>query len=210
MTAHGGSLETIEPVIEPSPAPDESEWLNIKLFLYELFQTVALAVLLYFAINAMSARVRVDGTSMIPTLQNGEYVLVSKISYKFGQPKYGDIIVFKFPGESPQQDLIKRIIGTPGDNIDVVNGVVSVNGVPLIEPYIADAPFYNGHWQVPAGMLFVLGDNRNDSSDSHAWGYLPLGNIVGKAIVIYWPPAEWQFINHKDFSPALPATAILP
>lgn len=196
MTAHGGSLENLEPLIEPSATPEESEWVNIKQFLFDLIQTIGLAVLLYLAINAMSARVRVDGLSMLPTLQNGEYVLVSKISYTFSQPKYGDIIVFKFPGETPEQDLIKRIIGVPGDVVDAVNGVIKVNGIPLSEPYIAETPFYNGHWEVPTGMLFVLGDNRNDSSDSHAWGFVPIENVIGKAIVIYWPPPDWKLVNH--------------
>ncbi len=202
IPAHGDSLENIEPIVEPSATPEE-EWLNLKQFLYELLQTIALAVLLYLAINAMSARVRVDGSSMQPTLQNGEYVLVSKISYKLSQPQYGDIIVFKFPGETPEQDLIKRIIGVPGDIVDAVNGVIKVNGIPLTEPYTAEAPFYNNHWEVPEGMLFVLGDNRNDSSDSHAWGFLPIENVIGKAIVIYWPPREWKLINHVEMQTQL-------
>ena len=178
-----------------TPAEEKTNW---KQFAFDLIETLLLAVILYFGINALSARVRVDGFSMNPTLQDGEYVLVSKVSYKLGQPQHGDIIVFKFPGGQPAQDLIKRIVGLSGDVIEVREKVVYVNGLPIDEPYIAAAPLYSGVWQVPDGFLFVLGDNRNDSSDSHAWGLLPVGNVIGKAILIYWPPPEWNMINHFD------------
>jgi signal peptidase I len=146
---------------------------------------------------------------MVPTLQDGEYVLVSKLSYKLGEPHHGDIIVFKYPGEPPQ-DLIKRIIGLPGDSVQVSGLVVYVNGQPLDEPYIAAAPIYQGNWQVPDGFLFVLGDNRNDSSDSHAWGLLPVGNVIGKAILIYWPPPEWKVISHYDIKVSGSGTLVTP
>ena len=92
--------------------------MNLRQFVLDLVETIVLAGVLYLAINAMSARVRVDGSSMIPSLQNGEYVLVSKVSYRIGDPQRGDIIVFKFPAQAPEQDLIKRIIGIPGDVVD--------------------------------------------------------------------------------------------
>jgi signal peptidase I len=86
----------------------------------------------------------------------------------------------------------------------VENGLVSVNDREITEPYIAATPEYEGIWIVPPGQLFVLGDNRNDSSDSHAWGMLPLNNVIGKAIVIYWPPPEWNMINHTNVVNAAP------
>jgi len=113
----------------------------------------------------------------------------------------GDIIVFHYPMD-PQQELIKRVIGLPGDTINVQNGIVSVNGQSLEEPYIAAAPAYSGEWMVPDGHLFVLGDNRNDSSDSHSWGYLPFDKVVGKAVVIYWPPPFWKVIVHTEIPAA--------
>ena len=122
---------------------------------------------------------------------------MSKLNYKFGAVQRGDIIVFHFPMD-PKQELIKRVIGLPGDHISVNSGNVTVNGQVLNEPYIAAAPTYAGEWDVPAGQLFVLGDNRNDSSDSHAWGLLPSENLVGKAVVIYWPPPLWKVIQHKQ------------
>jgi signal peptidase I len=184
------------------PAPTD-EKINWKQFLLDLFETLALAVVLYFGINTISARVRVDGYSMVPTLQNGEYVLVSKLSYKIGEPQHGDIIVFKYPGEPPQ-DLIKRIIGLPGDSIQVAGSAVYVNGQALSEPYINAAPMYQGQWDVPEGFLFVLGDNRNDSSDSHSWGLLPIENVIGKAVLIYWPPPLWKVISHYELAVAPP------
>jgi len=160
----------------------------------DILETLFLALVLYFGINIVSARVRVDGFSMNPSLDNGEYILVNKLAYRFGKPERGDIIVFEYP-DDPSQELIKRIIGLPGETITVQDGKVSVNGVPLEEPYIAAAPFYNGTWVVNEGQLFVLGDNRNESKDSHEWGMLPMKNVIGKAVLIYWPPPKWEVID---------------
>ncbi|MCX6080739.1 MAG: signal peptidase I [Chloroflexi bacterium] len=169
-------------------------------FFLDVLETLLLSAVLFLAINALSARVRVDGFSMNPTLQDGEFVLVNRLAYRLGIPQRGDIIVFHFPLDPASQDLIKRVIGLSGDQITVARGVVSVNGQPLAEPYIAAAPLYSGQWVVPDGDLFVLGDNRNDSSDSHSWGMLPEKEIVGKAIFIYWPFPEWKLIDHYDFA----------
>lgn len=171
---------------------------SVKRFFVDLLETIVLAVVLFFAINAVSARVRVDGFSMVPTLQDGEYVLVNRLAYTNDKlPAHGDIIVFVSP-QTPDLDLIKRVIGLPEDKIKISGGKVEVNGQVLNEPYIAAAPIYNGEWSVPDGKLFVLGDNRNDSSDSHAWGLLPVENVIGKAILIYWPIPEWNMIDHVE------------
>jgi signal peptidase I len=177
--------------------------INWKQFAWDLVETVVLAVLLYIGINAISARVRVDGFSMRPTLDDGEFVLVNRMSYRLGAIERGDIIVFNYPA-NPDQELIKRVIGLSGDQVTINNGQVALNGYILSEPYIADAPQYNGTWSVPDNYLFVLGDNRNNSSDSHAWGMLPIANIVGKAIVIYWPPKMWKIIRHANVLASMP------
>ena len=88
------------------------------------------------------------------------------------------------------------MIGRPGDHVAIRNGSVIVNGYTLDETYIAAAPNYSGEWTVPPGQLFVLGDNRNDSSDSHAWGMVPFDNVIGKGILIYWPVSQWNMIDH--------------
>jgi signal peptidase I len=194
-------LEELQPEVQLQ-APVENK-INWKQFAWDLVETVVLAVLLYNGINAISARVRVDGFSMRPTLDDGEFVLVNRMSYRFGAIERGDIIVFNYPA-NPDQELIKRVIGLPGDQVTVNNGQVALNGYILSEPYIADAPQYNGTWSVPDNYLFVLGDNRNNSSDSHAWGMLPIENIVGKAIVIYWPPKMWEIIRHANMLASMP------
>ena len=186
-----------EALEESEPSQDSQDSQSVKQFFRDLLETIVLAVVLFFAINAVSARVRVDGFSMVPTLQDGEYVLVNRLAYRNSIPERGDIIVFVSP-QASSLDLIKRVIGRPGDKIRISDGAVQVNGQVLDEPYIAAAPIYNGEWDVPEGNLFVLGDNRNDSSDSHAWGLLPIENVIGKAILIYWPIPEWTLIEHVE------------
>jgi signal peptidase I len=198
-----------EPIIEtPVVTPEANETSEPTSpgwgrFFLDVLETLLLSAVLFLAINALSARVRVDGFSMKPTLQDGEFVLVNRLAYRVGAPQRGDIIVFHFPLDPSSQDLIKRVIGLSGDRITVSNGVVSVNGQPLNEPYIAAPPMYSGEWLIPEGELFVLGDNRNDSSDSHSWGMLPIKEIVGKAVFIYWPFPEWKLIDHYDFAKAV-------
>ncbi len=188
-------LATLQPEsgIEPqAESGGMSEW---KRFLLDLVETVGLALIMFVLINSVSARVRVDGSSMVPTLRDREFLLVDKVAYQVGSPSRGDIVVFHSTTETGK-DLVKRIIGLPGDTVVIANGHVTVNGQVLSEPYIAAAPNYSGEYHVPLGSLFVLGDNRNDSSDSHMWGYLPEQNVIGKALLIYWPPPEWAMINH--------------
>lgn len=189
-------MENFEQQVQEEPAPAE-ENVNWGRFTLDILETLILAVVLFLGINALSARVRVDGFSMRPTLEDGEFVLVNKMSYRLGEINRGDIIVFHFP-VNPSEDLIKRVIGLPGDRVAVHNGQVSVNGVVLSEPYIAEAPNYDGEWIVTDKTLFVMGDNRNNSSDSHSWGLLPYEKIVGKAILIYWPPPFWKMIEHTE------------
>jgi signal peptidase I len=138
--------------------------------------------------------VRVENISMKPTLDPGEFILVNKLAYRLGDVQHGDIIVFHFP-QDPREDYIKRVIGLPGDDILVQGGVVYVNSRPLSETYISAPPGYTGEWKVPENSIFVLGDNRNQSSDSHSWGYVPTQNVVGRAMVIYWPFPKARLLN---------------
>jgi signal peptidase I len=141
-------------------------------FLVDVLETLVLSVVLFVSINLISARIRVDGASMEPTLVSGEYVIVNRLSYRLGSPRQGDIIVFHYP-RNPKEEYIKRIIGLPGDQVEVKNGSVYVNGQLLNETYLSGRTNYLGTWTVPDGQLFVLGDNRNNSSDSHDWGTVP-------------------------------------
>jgi signal peptidase I len=192
-------LENLEQdaIIEREEVQEVQEKVNWKRFALDIIETLVLAVVLFLAINAISARVRVDGFSMRPTLDDGEFVLVNKMSYRFGEVSRGDIIVFHFP-VNPEEELIKRVIGLPGDRVTVSDNRVYVNGQALNEPYIAQTPLYSGEWTVAEGHYFVLGDNRNNSNDSKDWGLLPAENLVGKAVLIYWPPAMWTIIEHTE------------
>jgi signal peptidase I len=193
------SVEDIksQPITEPGMLRERRS--GLPSFIIDVLETLILAVVLFVAINAVSARIRVDGSSMEPTLHGGEYVLVNKLSYRLGQPDHGDVIVFYYPRD-PEQEYIKRVIGLPGDRIDIRDGNVYVNGQLLEEPYIAAAPIYPGTWLVPDNSLFVLGDNRNNSSDSHSWGAVPNDYVVGKAVLTYWPPPAWGMIEHHDLA----------
>jgi signal peptidase I len=161
----------------------------------DVLETLILAGILFLLINAVTARIRVDGSSMEPTLHHGQFVMVNKLAYRIGEPSRGDVIVFHYPVD-PQQEYIKRVIGLPGDRVEVIDKKVFVNDLLIQEPYIAAAPNYGpGSWVVPENALFVLGDNRNNSSDSHTWGTVPLEYVVGKAVVVYWPPLQWGWIE---------------
>jgi signal peptidase I len=183
----GGRLQ--QPSLIPSQEPEASKkknpfWHDV----WEIVETLILAVILYFAIDAVFARVRVENISMENTLMPGDLLVVNKLAYKFGPYHTGDIIIFHDP-TGVKEDLIKRVIGTPGDTVSVHQGNVSVNGVVLQEKYIAATPDYEGDWVVPKDSLFVLGDNRNQSSDSHYWpfAFVPTSDVIGRGILVYWP-----------------------
>jgi signal peptidase I len=187
----------------PEPAAQEKHRSGFLRFLLDVIETLVLSVLLFTIINAVSARIRVDGFSMEPTLHSGEFVIVNKLAYKLGQPRLGDVIVFHYPRD-PEQEYIKRVIGLPGDTVRIFDGKVFVNDRPLEEPYIASPPVYTSELTVPEDSLFVLGDNRNNSSDSHSWGPVPMEYVIGKAVFIYWPPDSWGWIPHGTTAAAAP------
>jgi signal peptidase I len=164
-------------------------------FVKDVLETLVLSIVLFVGVNVISARIRVDGASMEPTLTTGEYVILNRLSYRFGTPQRGDIIVFH-PPTAPSEEYIKRVIGLPGDEVEVRDGTVYVNGQPLDETYLSTKTNYPGTWIVPAGQLFVLGDNRNNSQDSHEFGTISMDTVVGKAVVVYWPPTDWELITH--------------
>ncbi len=185
------------------PQEPEEKRSGFMRFVIDIVETLILSIILFAAINAISARIRVDGASMEPTLQSGEFVIVNKLAYMFGDPTTGDVIVFHFPRD-PDQEYIKRIIGLPGDRVEVKGGEVYINDQVLSEDYIAASPVYDSVWDVPDDSLFVLGDNRNNSSDSHNWGPVPLDYVIGKATFIYWPPTEWGVLNEPMTASAAP------
>ena len=173
----------------PEPLKQRPAWVG---FLWEVLQTLVMAIVLYFLIDTVVGRVRVENISMQPTLHEGQFILVNKLAYRLGDFQRGDIVIFH---HTQAEDYIKRVIGLPGDNVVVRSGQVIVNGMQLDEPYIASPPQYANEWIVPDGSLFVLGDNRNQSSDSHSWGYVPSNTVVGRAMIVYWPLKELKILN---------------
>lgn len=174
---------------------------RILRFLGELIQTVAIAGVLFLAVNLLTARIRVEGISMEPSLHEGQFVVVNRLAYRWNEAERGDIIVFRFP-LNPSRRFIKRVIGLPGNTITIRGGDVYIDGQVLDEPYLAATPRYDGEWVIGPDELFVLGDNRNNSSDSQNWGPLPIEEIIGKAVLVYWPPSEAGIIPHYDLAVA--------
>ncbi|MEM1251290.1 MAG: signal peptidase I [Cyanobacteria bacterium P01_H01_bin.21] len=167
----------------------------------EGFQTIGLSIALALGIRQFIAEARyIPSESMKPTLLVNDRLVVEKISYRLQDPKRGDIVVFWPPSEivpagQRRDAFIKRIVGLPGDTVEVTDGTVLVNGDELDENYIQSPPTYEqAPLTIPAGNYFVLGDNRNASYDSHAWDisqpFVPEDQIIGKAVVRFWPPTR--------------------
>jgi signal peptidase I len=162
-------------------------------FARELIETVVLTAVVFFIVTFTARPYRVEGVSMEPGLRSGELVVVSQIAYDFGaQPQRGDVIVLHPPSD-PSTVYVKRIIGIPGDQLFITPGAVYVNGHKLNEPYIQlidpgaaeNQPL--GKVTLTSGQYFVMGDNRQNSTDSRVFGYVPRQNIIGKAEFIFWP-----------------------
>lgn len=172
----------------------------------ELVKTVAGAAVLALLIMTFVARAfTVDGSSMVPTLHDGERLMVDKLTYRFREPQRGEIVVFRYP-LNPREHYIKRVVGVPGDVVEVRNGRVYLNGTPLEEPYL-EAPTlgYFGPVRVPPGHYFVLGDNRNNSEDSRdpKVGFVPKELIEGRAVWRYWPLARMSLISRPSIFDSL-------
>ena len=183
---------------------EQGEHVGVRL-LRETLEVGVMTLLAFLLIHLVVQMYRVDGPSMRPTLQNHEYILVNKAQYFVGAPQRGDVIVFAWPLDV-SQDFVKRVIGVPGDTVQVdINGTVTVNGSRINEPYILDHSYsYEPHtWTLSAGQYFVLGDNRGNSSDSRAWGPVPLHDIIGKATLVYYPfddlrlLPDWSGVFHN-------------
>ena len=183
-----------ESEIDTVPIKKKENWTR---FFLDLLETLLLSIALFLGINTLTARVLVEGHSMRPTLENHQRLIVNKLAYRSKLPERGDILVFHYPID-PDQDFIKRVIGLPGDDIAIDSGEVRVNGQILAEVYIANAPAYVGIWHISENQIFVLGDNRNNSSDSHVWGAVPMDNVIGKAVFLYWPLTEWRLLEHEE------------
>jgi signal peptidase I len=206
------STETLPGIGDPGALQPGAEAHEKPLF-REIVETFLLATIIFLVVNGTTGRFRVEGESMEPNMHDGQYVIVNRLAYatigslELGEPERGDVVVFRFPRD-PSRDFIKRVIGLPGERIEVANGRVRVcpsSGAAceaLAEPYIRQVPNYSGVWTLGPDEFFVLGDNRNNSSDSHNWGPLTVEQIIGRAWVSYWPPPYWGEIPHYTYNGA--------
>jgi signal peptidase I len=169
----------------------------------EFMETVVLTLVTYFLVRTfLFETYRVVGQSMDPTLEQDERLIVSKLSYRLHEPQRGDIIVFHDP-QDPGRNLIKRVIGLPGETLRIDQGQVYINERLIQEPYIESySPYSQPPTPIPDGQYFVMGDNRNNSSDSRSWGTLPRDDIVGKAAFTYWPLRLWGPVAHYTYDEA--------
>ncbi len=190
--AQVNSKESSDNNNNPQP-PKENIWV-------EILKTLGLSAILAFGIRTFVAEARyIPSKSMVPTLQVDDRLIIDKVSYHFKQPQRGDIVVFMPPDEAAavctgprtqrsKDAYIKRVIGLPGEKIEVKQGRVFINDSPIKEAYLDSVPEYQyGPRVVPQDSYLVLGDNRNNSCDSHYWGFVPRENIIGHAIVRFWP-----------------------
>ena len=221
----GGGSNAIAITDEVSP---QTEGRRSKSLTREILETLLLTLIIFVLVRAVVQNFKVEGESMDPSLHNGQYLLINKAVYfrydtnwlprlmpnnhnlpsnmvnLFHPPQRGDIIVFEYPLDT-SKDYIKRVIGLPGEQVQIkVNDGVYINGQKLTEPYIQAIPDYPSgdppQVTVPPNNVYVLGDNRNNSSDSHIWGFVPYENIIGKAWISYWPTNYWGFLQHPAYA----------
>jgi len=216
---------TAEPGV-PGQGEEAARPARGRAWLRELLETALLALLIFLAVRASFQNFRVEGSSMDPSLESGEYLIVNKLAYAtidlkifdwlpffdagedsvhhlFGAPGRGDVIVFQSP-QRLERDFIKRIIGVPGDQVVMRDGKVFLNGEELVEPYAQGETVCSAsRWcdvTVPPGYYYVLGDNRGSSTDSRTFGPVPEENIVGKTLFTYWPLRDFGLAPNHGIS----------
>lgn len=216
--------EDAAPPLVPTEPQAPAVSRHVKSFWREVLETVLLTVMIFFLVKGLVANFRILGTSMEPNFHTDQLVLVNKAAYfhvdinswlklipgvhpegnsitwLFGGPKRGDVVIFE-PPDVVNEDYIKRVIGLPGDKVEVKNGKVYINDIALDEPYIREAPFSPFPAAVvPSGHLFVMGDNRNASRDSRSFGMLSIDLVVGKALMVYWPSGpQWGLVPEVKY-----------
>ena len=187
----------------------------------EILEAVMLALIVLILVQGTVRNFKVEGSSMHPTLEGGQYLVVDQVSYfkldmerlarilpfwqaqegeskfAFDPPNRGEVIVFRYP-EDPTKDFVKRVVGVPGETVEVRSGTVFVDGVALSEPYLESADRSDAR-QIILGPkeYYVIGDNRSNSNDSRAWGVVPEDNIVGRVLLVYWPWEDVHFVDSR-------------
>ena len=209
----------IEDLNQPPAEPDivepaeDTKPVSAKAFWLDALETIAIALAIFFVIyNFVAQPHLVKGESMLPNYHDGEYILTSKMYDWWGAPQRGDVVVLKSPDDKSVQ-FIKRIIGLPGEKIKIENNHVIIynsqhpNGITLQESYLAGSVTTDGHASIPEGEIVpipkdnyvVMGDNRNASYDSRAWGFVAKEDLVGRAFFIYWPLNDFGLVAHAKY-----------
>ncbi len=184
----------------------EPKSVRAGALLRDILEAVVLAAVLFFVLQFAFQNTIVEGQSMEPNFTDRQWLLVNKLAYRFGEPARGDVIVFDAPEET-NKEFIKRVVGLPGESVTLRDGVVAINGRPLVEPWLPRKDRTNfGPFVVPPDQYFVLGDNRPNSNDSRSWGQrgaaLTADKIVGKAWLSIWPRELWGIVQADSPGPA--------
>ena len=167
-------------------------------FFLDIIETVVVALCIFVIVYLFFLQPhQVVGNSMIPNFHDKEYILTDKISYRFREPRRGEVVVFKSP-EDKDKDFIKRVIGLPGEKVKITQGQIYINGAVLKESYLdpdlrtppGKFLIENEELAIPPDAYVVFGDNRYNSSDSRSWGYMPKVDLIGRALLVYWPPNQ--------------------
>ena len=217
--------------VPPDPS-DERAPPSVRGVVKELLETAIFILLVFLIVRGVVQNFKIEGSSMQPNLRTSQYILVNKIVYfhfdmnaplrllpgnadlpqsivyPFHMPRRGEVVVFEYPRDQ-SKDYIKRVIGLPGETVDIHDGLVYINGTQLEEPYLEGAQTAcrpeadacsSGPVTVPPGAVFVMGDNRANSSDSREWDALPLDRVIGKAWLSYWPRSDWGVIPSPSYA----------
>lgn len=170
---------------------------RLNHWLFDWTETIVVALVLALIIRAFFLQVFwIPSGSMEPTFDINDRIVVNKVAYFFRPPKRLEVIVFRqvAPADVPKKDLIKRLVGLPGETLELKNGVIHINGSPIGEKHTLNQDFANfGPVKIPADSFFVMGDNRPASADSRYWGFLPRKNIIGPAFLRIWPLTKFGF-----------------
>ena len=204
------SSEQLVADVLPVDAEEENEPSVGWVILRELTETIVLSLIIFLLMRQVVQNYRIESHSMEPNFTEGQFILVNKLAYVLGQPERGDVLVFHNPGNH-DEDYIKRIIGLPGDSLSIHDQHVYINDQLLDEPYIQNmirAGEQMGPITIESNHLFVMGDNRPNSSDSRRFGQLSEDLVVGQAWLRVWPFDKWGLIHHYDLVPGQPAASI--
>jgi signal peptidase I len=199
IEAVGGTAE--------ATAPTESGRSGLKGFLFDILETLLLTIVIYAVLSTFIGRYKVLSISMEPTLHEGQYLLISKQTHRVWPLERGDIIVFKYPN-NPEKFYIKRLIGLPGENVELRRGKLYVDGELTPEPWLPQDLHWtsSGQWTLAEDEYLVMGDNRNNSSDSRRWGPITKSHFIGQAFFRYWPIPDLGLVRRAPTPTPTPRT----